>query len=212
MSDLASGHRNWESVCLLGKLGERTGWRWRRSLPSRKNYLTPRPFGGCWTENRWWWMGWGLSRSWWQVGGGGSCFRKFVSGLVAWYDLMTWTQMRMVGPFLLSSRWRMGRVSCAPLWIALTRAWPSGEGWFSLLRTRRSAQLHVSNVWMRIGSAESPAAATMAVRTAMAPPVADPSVYISTWAFVSRFDCKLMFAAIACWGLRVPDIPPSNPC
>ncbi len=25
-----------------------------------------------------------------NVGGGGSCIREFVSGLVAWYVLMTW--------------------------------------------------------------------------------------------------------------------------
>ncbi len=32
------------------------------------------------------------------------------------------------------------------------------------------------------------------------PPVADPSVYIVTWAFVSRINCKLRFAVLACWG------------
>ncbi len=35
---------------------------------------------------------------------------------------------------------------------------------------------------------------------AVVPPVADPSVYIVTWAFFSRINCKLMFAVIACWG------------
>ncbi len=27
---------------------------------------------------------------WQDVGGSGTCFREFVSGLVAWYALMTW--------------------------------------------------------------------------------------------------------------------------
>ncbi len=42
------------------------------------------------------------------------------------------------------------------------------------------------------GSAGSPTVATMAVPPAVVPPVADPSAYIVTWAFVSQIDCKLM--------------------
>ncbi len=30
--------------------------------------------------------------------------------------------------------------------------------------------------------------------------VADMSVYIVTWAYVSRINCKLRFAVIGCWG------------
>ncbi len=34
-----------------------------------------------------------------RVGGGGSCFRQFVSGLVAWYALVTWNPGKGVGAF-----------------------------------------------------------------------------------------------------------------
>ncbi len=54
--------------------------------------------------------------------------------------------------------------------------------------------------------------ATMAASPAVFKPIADPSVYVVTWAFVSQIDCKLMFALIVCWGLRLPGIPLSDPC
>ncbi len=34
-----------------------------------------------------------------RVGGGGSCFRQFVSDLVAWYALMTWNPDKGGGAF-----------------------------------------------------------------------------------------------------------------
>ncbi len=34
-----------------------------------------------------------------RVGGGGSCFRQFVSGLVAWYALVTWNPDKGGGAF-----------------------------------------------------------------------------------------------------------------
>ncbi len=49
-------------------------------------------------------------------------------------------------------------------------------------------------------SAGSPTVSTMAAPPAVVPPVADPSVYIVTWAFVNRINCKLMFDATACRG------------
>ncbi len=54
------------------------------------------------------------------------------------------------------------------------------------------------DVWMIRGSAGSPTVATMAALPAAVTNVADPMVYIGTWAVVSRINCKLMFAAIAC--------------
>ncbi len=53
---------------------------------------------------------------------------------------------------------------------------------------------------MITGSAGSPTVATMAAPPAVVPPVADPSVYIMMWAFVSQINCKLRFAVLACWG------------
>ncbi len=47
---------------------------------------------------------------------------------------------------------------------------------------------------MITGSAESPSVVSMTT------PVADPSVYIVT------------FADMPCWGLRLPGVPPSDPC
>ncbi len=38
----------------------------------------------------------------------------------------------------------------------------------------------------------------------------DLSVYIVPWVFISRIDYKLMFAAIACCGLRLSGVPPSE--
>ncbi len=52
---------------------------------------------------------------------------------------------------------------------------------------------------MITGSVGSSTVATKAAPPAVAPPVADPSVFIVTWAFVSRINCKLMFAVIASW-------------
>ncbi len=45
--------------------------------------------------------------------GGGSCFRQFVSGLVAWYTLMTWNPGEGGGafPIVLSLVKRLGVVS-----------------------------------------------------------------------------------------------------
>ncbi len=43
-----------------------------------------------------------------------------------------------------------------------------------------------------------PTVTTTAAPPAVVPPVADPSVYIVTWAFVSRINCKLRFAVIVC--------------
>ncbi len=51
---------------------------------------------------------------------------------------------------------------------------------------------------MITGSVGSPTVAAMAVPSAAVPPVADPSVFIVTWAFVFRINCKLRFAMIAC--------------
>ncbi len=53
---------------------------------------------------------------------------------------------------------------------------------------------------MVTGSVGSPTVATTAVLPSVVPPVADPSVYIVTWAFVSRITCNFGFAVIACWG------------
>ncbi len=53
---------------------------------------------------------------------------------------------------------------------------------------------------MITGSAGSPTVATMAAPPAVVPPVADPSVYIVTLAFVSQITCKLRSVVIACWG------------
>ncbi len=53
---------------------------------------------------------------------------------------------------------------------------------------------------MLTGSAGSPTVATMAAPPAVVPPVADPSVYVVTWAFVSRINCKLRFTVIAYYG------------
>ncbi len=53
---------------------------------------------------------------------------------------------------------------------------------------------------MFTGSAGSPTVAAMAAPHAVIPPVADPSVYIVTWAFFSRINCKLRLVVIACWG------------
>ncbi len=49
---------------------------------------------------------------------------------------------------------------------------------------------------------EPPIVATMVASPVVALHVADPSVYIVTWAFVSRIDCKLMHA-VTCWGRGV---------
>ncbi len=49
---------------------------------------------------------------------------------------------------------------------------------------------------MITGPTGSPAVATMAAPPAAVPSVADPSVYFATWAFVSRVDCKLVFAVV----------------
>ncbi len=50
------------------------------------------------------------------------------------------------------------------------------------------------------GSAGSPTLSTTAGPPAVVPPVVDPSVYIVTWDSVSRINCKLRIAVIACWG------------
>ncbi len=52
------------------------------------------------------------------------------------------------------------------------------------------------DVWMITGSAGSPIVATIVAPPVVVPSVADPSVHIVTWAFVSRINCKPMFAAI----------------
>ncbi len=65
---------------------------------------------------------------------------------------------------------------------------------------------------MITGSAVSPVVATMAAPPAVVPPVADPSVWIVTGAFVFRINCKVRFAVFAAGGLRLPGIPPRNPC
>ncbi len=54
------------------------------------------------------------------------------------------------------------------------------------------------DVAMITGSEGSSTVATMAAPPVGVPPVADPLVYIVTWAFVSQNDCKLLFAATAC--------------
>ncbi len=46
---------------------------------------------------------------------GGSCFLQCVRGFVALYALMTWNTDEDGGPFLLSCRWRIDWVLCAPL-------------------------------------------------------------------------------------------------
>ncbi len=75
---------------------------------------------------------------------------------------------------------------------------PSRElgGRFSLLCRRRSAQLHV--FWAYT-------VATMAAPPAVVPPIADPSAYIVTSAFVSQMDYTLLFAVKTC---GLPGVPP----
>ncbi len=51
---------------------------------------------------------------------------------------------------------------------------------------------------MIAGSAGSPTVATAVS------PVADASVYVVTWAFVSRIKCNVIPAVMACWGVVPP--------
>ncbi len=67
------------------------------------------------------------------------------------------------------------------------------------------------DVLMITGSAGFPTVATMAVPPAVVPPVADPSMYIVTLAFVSRINSKLRFAVIACWGATPSEYTSQEP-
>ncbi len=71
---------------------------------------------------------------------------------------------------------------------------------FSSSEEEVSSAPRALDVWMITGSAGSPTMSTLAAPPAVVPPVADPSVYIVTWAFVSQINYKLRFAVIAWWG------------
>ncbi len=84
--------------------------------------------------------------------------------------------------------------------LALVQSRARSRAAFSSSKEEVSSAARALGVWMIAGSAGSPTVATMEAPPAVVPPVADPSVYIVTGAFVSRINCKFRFAVIACWG------------
>ncbi len=103
--------------------------------------------------------------------------------------------MRVVGPPLLSSLWRIDWVSCVPLCIALSRDWLSEHidmRSVGQLALAQSSQEHGGYLFFigegqlssmcfgRVYDHRVSGMMTMAALPAVVPPVADPSVYIVT--------------------------------